>query len=199
MSKHLLGSFTHYLTFLTSNNATVSFYIDNTVGTTLSMPPVGLYLIKELTQVHKAINPKATHPSFNHSHSFFHPSLLIFGKFKVSDQCQQITDLPRWLSGIVSSCNSGDLGSSPVLGRFPGEGNGNPLQYSCLENPMDRGTWWAAVHGVTKESDTTYQLNDKPQWSKKVQYSMCMSCHFSFNSSIACFICISLCTVKGNL
>ena len=44
----------------------------------------------------------------------------------------------------------GDLVSIPELGRYPGEGNGNPLQYSCLENPMDRGVWWATVHGVTK-------------------------------------------------
>ena len=43
-----------------------------------------------------------------------------------------------------------DLGSIPGLGRSPGEGNGNPLQYSCLGNPMDRGAWWAAVHGITK-------------------------------------------------
>ena len=43
-----------------------------------------------------------------------------------------------------------DLGSIPVLGRFSGAGNGNPLQYSCLENPMDRGAWWATVHGLAK-------------------------------------------------
>ena len=48
------------------------------------------------------------------------------------------------------ACNAGDLGSIPGLGRSPGEGNGNPLQYSCLENPMDGGAWWATVHGVTK-------------------------------------------------
>ena len=47
-------------------------------------------------------------------------------------------------------CNAGDPGSTPGLGRSPGEGNGNPLQYSCLENPMDGGTWQATVHGVTK-------------------------------------------------
>ena len=41
-----------------------------------------------------------------------------------------------------------DMGSIPGLGRSPGEGNGTPLQYSCLENPMDRGAWWATVHGV---------------------------------------------------
>ena len=53
-----------------------------------------------------------------------------------------------------------DEGSIPGLGGSPGEGNGNPLQYSCLENPMDRGAWRAAVHGVTKESDMTEQLNN---------------------------------------
>ena len=48
----------------------------------------------------------------------------------------------------ASACNAGDPGSIPWLGRSPGEGNGNPLQYSCLENFMDRGAWWATVHGV---------------------------------------------------
>ena len=57
-----------------------------------------------------------------------------------------------WLSGKESSCNAGDTGdlrSIPGLGRSPGEGNHNPLQYSCLENPMDRGAWRATAHGVT--------------------------------------------------
>ena len=49
-----------------------------------------------------------------------------------------------------SAYNMGDLGSIPGLGRSPGGGHGNPLQYSCLENPMDRGAWWATVHGVEK-------------------------------------------------
>ena len=51
--------------------------------------------------------------------------------------------------------DAGDAGSIPGLGRSPGGGHGNPLQYSCLENPMDRGAWWATAHGVAKESDTT--------------------------------------------
>ena len=50
----------------------------------------------------------------------------------------------------ASACNAGDLGSIPGLGRSPGEGNGNPLHYSCLENPMDRGAWWDILHGVAK-------------------------------------------------
>ena len=58
--------------------------------------------------------------------------------------------------------NVADVGSIPGLGRSPGEGNGNPLQYSCLGNPMDRGAWRAIVHGVSKESDVTYQLNILP-------------------------------------
>ena len=55
--------------------------------------------------------------------------------------------------------NVGHAGLIPGLGRTPGEGNGNPLQYPCLENPIHRGAWWAAVHGGHKESDTTEQLS----------------------------------------
>ena len=51
--------------------------------------------------------------------------------------------------------NAGDAGLIPGSGRSPGEGNGTPLQYSCVENSMDRGTWQATVHGVTKDLDTT--------------------------------------------
>ena len=57
---------------------------------------------------------------------------------------------PGGSDGKESACNAGNLGSIPGLGRIPGEGNGNPLQYSCLENPMGRGVWQATVHEVAK-------------------------------------------------
>ena len=57
---------------------------------------------------------------------------------------------PWWLAVKNLSANAGDLGSIPGPGRSSGEGNGNPLRFSCLGNPMDRGTWQATVHGVTK-------------------------------------------------
>ena len=60
---------------------------------------------------------------------------------------------PGSSEGKASACNVGDPGSIPGSGRFPGGGHGNPLQYSCLENPMDRGAWWVIVHRKT-ESNT---------------------------------------------
>ena len=61
--------------------------------------------------------------------------------------------------GKEFSCNAEDLGLNPGLGRYPGEGNGYPLQYSGLENSMDTGAWWAIVHGVI-ESDTKNYLSE---------------------------------------
>ena len=77
--------------------------------------------------------------------------------------CLREIRLPQWLSNKESTCQcrkSGHSGPIPGSGRSPGEGNGNPLQYSCLENPTDGGAWWATVHGVPKELDTTEGLNN---------------------------------------
>ena len=63
--------------------------------------------------------------------------------------------LPWKLNGKESTCQAGYKGSILGRGRSPGEGNGSPLQYSCLGNPMDRGAWWAIVLEVAKESDVT--------------------------------------------
>ena len=72
-------------------------------------------------------------------------------------------DFPGVSEVKASACNVGYLGLIPGSGRSPGEGNGNPLQYSCLENPMNGGAWWATVHGVTKSqtrlSDCTHFIN----------------------------------------
>ena len=68
-------------------------------------------------------------------------------------------DFPGGSDGKASAYNAGDLGSIPGSGRSPGEGNGNPLQYSCLENPMDRGAWQVTVPEVTKELDMSEQIS----------------------------------------
>ena len=66
---------------------------------------------------------------------------------------------PCGSAGKESTCNTGDLGSIPGLGRSPGEGKGYPLQYSCLENSMDRGAWWATVQGIAKNQTRLKQLS----------------------------------------
>ena len=83
-----------------------------------------------------------------------------FGSFSLTASFPGPKELdPSFLWGFPGSsdskentCNAGDLGSIPGLGRSPGERSGSPLQYSCLENPIDRGAWWATVHGVAKSS-----------------------------------------------
>ena len=77
--------------------------------------------------------------------------LYLIDNYKPTGKCMQLSDmlilLPRWLSGKEPARHAGDPGLIPGLGRSPGEGNGNPLQSSCLGNPMDRGTWQVTVKG----------------------------------------------------
>ena len=77
--------------------------------------------------------------------------------------------VPGGLDGKESACNAEDLGLILGLGRSLGEGNGNPLQYSCLENPVDRGAWWATVHGVAKSwthrVPNTFTLIQPLEWT----------------------------------
>ena len=85
-------------------------------------------------------------------------SLSVLSGTETSELPSQIllSQLLGFLGGTVAkhlparSGDAGDMGSIPGSGRSPGGGHGNPLQYSCLENPMDRGAWWATVHGVAK-------------------------------------------------
>ena len=67
--------------------------------------------------------------------------------------------LPWWLSGKNPPVSAGDPGLIPASGRSPGEENGYPLQYSCLENPMDRGAWWVKVHNVAKSQTELKQIS----------------------------------------
>ena len=82
-----------------------------------------------------------------------------------------------WLSGKGSACSAGDTGLIPESGRSPGEGNGNPLQYSCWGNSLDRDDWRATVHGVTKESDMTSRLNNNKVQNKR-RGENCEAYHF---------------------
>ena len=80
---------------------------------------------------------------------------------------------PSGSVGKESSCNAGDLGSIPGLWRSPGGGHGNPLQYSCLENPMDRGAWWVIVHRVPNISDMTERITSTYTLVKALPHSGC--------------------------
>ena len=93
--------------------------------------------------------------------------LLIFFNFKIRVGVQLLSGFPGGSDDKESACSAEDLGLIPGLGRSPGEGNGTPLQYSCLENPTYRGALWATVHGlarvghdlVTKPPPTTTNLS----------------------------------------
>ena len=83
--------------------------------------------------------------------------------------------IPPGSDGKVSACNTRDPGSIPGSGRSPGEGNGNPLQYSCLENSMDGGAWWATVHGAA----------ESPKWLSDFTFTFCLSIHLLLDIWVA--------------
>ena len=96
---------------------------------------------------HRVDTTEATQHTHKHTHT--HTYTHIVG--------HSWLELPQWLSGIGEPTNARDECSVPGLGRSPREGSDNPLQYSCLKNPMDRGAWQATVHRVIKsQSDTTW-------------------------------------------
>ena len=95
--------------------------------------------------------------------TIIHPEVIVFLLHKsiqvrINSRLRGAPICPDGSEVKASACNAGDLGSIPGSGRSPGEENGNPLQYSCLENPTDRGTWGYSPQGC-KESDTTERLN----------------------------------------
>ena len=77
----------------------------------------------------------------------------------------QSMEIPSGSDGEESAHDAGDLGSVPGLGRSSGEGNGYPLQCSCLENSMDRGVWWAIVHGISESRTQLSDLHLTNQWN----------------------------------
>ena len=75
---------------------------------------------------------------------------VLISEIKKCTELPPLLGFPAGSDGKKYDCNVGDRGSISGSGRSPGEGNGNPLQYFCLENPMDRGSWWATVFGLTE-------------------------------------------------
>ena len=104
----------------------------------LSFSPLFL-MLHPLTSWNSLASPPQAHETEDANHSG-----LVFGVINTRK------GFPGSLDGKASAYNAGDSGFIPGSGRSPGQGNGNPLQYSSLENPMDRGAWWATVHGVAK-------------------------------------------------
>ena len=105
----------------------------------------------------------------------------------------RFTGISSGSDGKASDYNVGDLGSIPGLGRSSGEGNGNPLQYSCLENPMDGGAWWATVPGVaksqTRQSDFIHSLTYRlKNYNKKHHHHLSSYVPFCANSFTYCSI-----------
>ena len=101
-----------------------------------------------------------------------------------------------WLRGKESACNAGHLGLIPELGRSPGEGNGYPLQYSGLENPMDRGAWQSTVHGVAKSQTRLGEVLDLLD----IYICMCVCVyiyvHIYINNFVSIHLLLDICFVK---
>ena len=113
--------------------------------------------------------------------------MIIRGVNGVSQVAQAVKNPP------ASAGDAGNRGSIPASGRSPGKGNGSPLQYSCLENPMDRGAWWATVHGVTK---SWTQLRDTAQHTVKLIICYCLLNPCTWTMCVVCFRCDAKCQKK---
>ena len=94
----------------------------------------------------------------------------------------------RRFSSAVKACNEWDLGSTPGSERSPGEGNGNLLQYYCLENPMDRGAWWSTVHGTTKSRIQLSDFTSLQILSKESEWSDTLRANIQFANAAFSFL-----------
>ena len=110
-------------------------------------------------------------PVFLPGESHGHRSLVGYspqGHKELRHDWSDLAGFPGSSDGKASAYNAGGLGSIPGSGRSPGERNGNPLQYSCLENPMDQGAWWATVHRVAKSRTRLSDFNSLHFTSNRV-------------------------------
>ena len=132
---------------------------------------------------------------FQHQDESLGSLCYFFSTFNVNVQCIFFCKF-HWSSGSdgeESACIAGDLGLIPGLGRSPKEGHGSPLQYSCLENSVDRGAWWAVVHGVTKSRT---RLSDWTEYSIVYMYHN-FFIHSSVNGHLCCYHVLPVLTVEA--
>ena len=117
------------------------------------LPSKSSLILRDNKQLILEIENSRLHPSPIHSSIWFLHSGALF------PSPNHPQGLPRGINGKESACNVGGVGLISGSGRSPAEGHGNTLQYSCLQNPMDRGAWWATVRGVTLSRTRQKQLN----------------------------------------
>ena len=119
------------------------------------------FLLLSSHRDHATIGEKGALRTGYFSSLLCNPSTFVFlpaeghdlsSRVSVKCECSDL-DFPSGSDFKESACDAGDLGSVPGLGKSPGGGNGNPLQYSCLENPVERGAWQATVHGIAERPD----------------------------------------------
>ena len=132
---------------------------DCTALTSLPFSHQPLHLCSGAHLLALSSGPSSLHPWF---FPFLHLPALYRAFPSVFNHGLSSQGFPGGSDGKESACNFGDLGWIPGSGRSPGGGNGNPLQYSCLGNPMNRGAWGAIVQGVTKSRTATEQLKLSP-------------------------------------
>ena len=122
------------------------------------MSIIGLFLLAIAQMFSKMVLQFCIHTS-NIYESYRCPAAMLSDVFLILDVLIVMSGFPDGSDSKESTCSTGDLGSIPESRRSPGGGNGNSPQYSCLENPMDRGAWWATVHGVTESQTRLKRLS----------------------------------------
>ena len=152
-------------------------YFAGTKFCLFSLPPQTIIFEKKMYFSRTEVTCFSTHLLWRCTEQ--HVENPVFNELGLQKGSFHTEDFPGGSDGKASAYNAGDLGSIPGSGRTPGEGNGTPLQYSCLENPMDRGAWQATDHGVTK-SQTRLNIYVQTCKTNSVQYN-------GLQSKVSCF------------